>query len=126
MWAGSITIKNGPADYLEVGIPVRNYQVNPSANRGLLIEWDDIRARMPVVQAYNVYKLRTDGALNLAPPQLLGRNLTETGFVDVTFDGQQLYAYQIRPILVLGSEKATFFAPTQPVHRDQLSAAGFN
>lgn len=134
LWAGSITIKNGPVDYLEVGIPVRNYQVNPGANRGLLIEWDDVRERMPVVQAYNVYKLRADGALNLAPPQLLGRNLTETRFVDATFDDQQLYAYQIRPIhtdvfgteLVLGSEKAMFFAPTQPVHRDQLSATGFN
>jgi hypothetical protein len=134
LWSGSITIEAGPVDFLEVTVPVSHFQVNPVGQRGLLLEWEDIRKEMPVVQSYNVYRCLADGGLNRGQPELLARGLDVPRFVDTGYDGQQLFSYQIRPVhtdkfgteLVLGANKWLYYSPTQPFHGEQLISTGYS
>jgi len=137
LWSGSITIGGEPSPFLATDIPIRSFHYVESKDigriAGVVLQWDDVRKQVPVIDHFHVYKRAYGVDQAHTPWQQIGGHVFENTLVDKTFDGSAAVTYKVRQIFVdvLGDEvmgcgnETEFTVPALPSNRAQLFAAGF-
>lgn len=137
LWSGSITIGNEPHDFLSTDIPIRSFEYvrggEPDRVRGVKLAWDDMRAQIPSIYYYQVYKRELGTGIATTGWERVGGNIEANNIVDESFDGSKAMTYWVRQVFVdhLGDEfiglgsLSPFTVPALPRNVEQLRVAGF-